>query len=621
MRKILRITAAILAALLLLTALPACAADAELSFTEEGENLETVIIPIAQLNTNGSNGDHANDDYMTASLENDYRTMTELTSASTSYFRYDNAFYPRVKQVRDDLYVMFYHYGKLGLHMYYVTSSDGVNWNAPQVLWNAADHRLTYEGGELDGYSEKYAAVNPDACVLDNGDILCVYAVRPPKGYKTYTDLSGIYMMRGTVDKNDNITWSEETRIYTGQSWEPFIMQRTDGVIEVYFTQIAPYIVKYGFDDYKRSSGTGYITSADGGYSWTPDIQPGDKNLYRATTVLQQEIGERNGAMYFSGQMPSAVQLYNGKTLLTVETHDLDLKFRTSYAVSGENGNWKALELTEEGPETLVENAYDAASPYIARFESGETYLTYQKNGRLYGRIGKPDGTAFANRDFLVLPNAPGIWGSTCVVGSHAVLSVNPTKSGDNYGIAIVRSYLNHRINAPHAAISVDGYTNDWEGNTDALFVGSETQAQITLRVAHDDDNLYFLISRLDYYVTDGDTATICIAAGATSDYRITVGLNGIQSIAYYEGDILKRTVEGGSAAVKVLGTANNNEDKDEGMVAEVAIPKSLVGLTGQNSFKVRPALSNTDSSGATSDTLTGASVYATAQWPAVVLD
>lgn len=55
MRKILRITAAILAALLLLTALPACAADAELSFTEEGENMETVIIPIAQLNTNGSN--------------------------------------------------------------------------------------------------------------------------------------------------------------------------------------------------------------------------------------------------------------------------------------------------------------------------------------------------------------------------------------------------------------------------------------------------------------------------------------------------------------------------------------------------------------------------------------
>ena len=131
MRKILRITAAILAALLLLTALPACAADAGPLFTEESENLETVIIPIAQLNTNGSDGDHANDDYMTASLENDYRTMTELTSASTSYFRYDNAFYPRVKQVRDDLYVMFYHYGKLGLHMYYVTSSDGVNCFLP----------------------------------------------------------------------------------------------------------------------------------------------------------------------------------------------------------------------------------------------------------------------------------------------------------------------------------------------------------------------------------------------------------------------------------------------------------------------------------------------------------
>ena len=70
-----------------------------------------------------------------------------------------------------------------------------------------------------------------------------------------------------------------------------------------------------------------------------------------------------------------------------------------------------------------------------------------------------------------------------------------------------------------------------------------------------------------------------------------------------------------------MLGTVGNNDDKDEGYVVELAIPKSLVGLSGASSFKVRPALSNMDGIGSTADTLTGVSTFSTAQWPTVVLD
>ena len=598
------------------------------------QNLKTVITPIAELNTKGTDGDHADDDCNAASVEADFRTKAELTAAKTGYYRYENAWYPRVKKVRDDLYLLLYHYGELGLHMYYATSRDGVNWNEPQVLYRGQDHMLTYtepaKNGDtsLVGKTENYAAVNPDAVVLDNGEILCVFAERAPSGYRMYADMCGLFLLRGKATAAGDIEWSQPTKIYTGQVWEPGIQQRSDGTVEVYFTQTAPYVDLYGFDTEKRSGGVGLIVSKDNGYSWTPNIQAGDKNHYRATTVVQTALGNKVGPdgvsrPYFGGQMPVPVELYNGKTLLVFEIQDLNLQFWGSYATSGENGVWRALDLEEVGPETLSETRYAVGSPYVTRFVSGETYMVYNKGARLYGRLGKPDGTAFANKDFQTM-EAVGIWGSAEPVGSHAVIVSNQHKTADgNSGLMLVREYLNHRINAPRAKVTVDGYTNDWDDieNTDALFVGSESQAQMTLRAAHDDENVCFLLSRSDDFLQDGDTMTVCIAAGAAADYRITVGVDGIRSIEHYVNGAKQQTLTGGTAAVKVLGTVGNNDDRDEGYVAEIAIPKALAGLAGAKSFKVRPALVNVDGSGSIADTLTGVSAFSTSLWPTIVLD
>ena len=591
--------------------------------------LKTVITPIAELNTKGEDGDHADDDYQTASLEIDYRQTAELTSAKTGYSRYDNAWYPRVKKVRDDLYLLLYHYGQYGQHIYWTTSRDGVKWNAPSVLYQggASATGFTHETGPLAGTKDDMRAVNPDACVLDNGDILCVYSVRSNKGYQQVIDMNGLELVRGTVTDTGRIQWSKPTKIYTGTNWEPFIMQRDDGQIEIYFSSSVTYIAKYGFDKEKRSSGTGLIVSKDGGYTWTPDVQAGDKNYYRPTVVYQQAIGEKkapNGetAMYFSGQMPSVVQLYNGKSMIAVEVHSLNNKYTVSLATSEAGGNWKDLGITEEGPSTMMKDLFTGAAPYLARFESGEVYLTYTNKG-LKGRMAKADGTAVSSKEFTAVPGAAGSWGSTEIVGSHAVLSTAPVVSGDKRGVKIVRSYLNHRINAPKTAVTVDGYTNDWDDieNTDALFVGSESQAQITLRAAHDDENVYFLVSRLDDFMTSSDAVMVCIGAGETADYRVVVGVDGSVSIDHYSAGAKQSSITGGTAVVKVLGTLNNNEDTDEGCVYEIAVPKSAVGLTGAKSFKVRPVLTNKDSNNVILDTLTGVTAYSTALWPDIVLD
>ena len=591
--------------------------------------LKTVITPIAELNTKGEDGDHADDDFNTVSLEIDYRQTAELTSAKTGYSRYDNAWYPRVKKVRDDLYLLLYHYGQYGQHIYWTTSRDGVKWNAPSVLYRggASATGFTHAEGPLAGTKDDMRAVNPDACVLDNGDILCVYSVRSNKGYQQVIDLNGLELVRGKVTASGGIQWSKPTKIYTGTNWEPFIMQRDDGQIEIYFSSSVTYIAKYGFDKAKRSSGTGLIVSKDGGYTWTPDVQAGDKNYYRPTVVYQQAIGEKktpNGetAMYFSGQMPSVVQLYNGKSMIAVEVHSLNNKYTISLATSEAGGNWKDLGITEEGPSTMMKDVFTGAAPYLARFESGEVYLTYTSKG-LKGRMAKADGTAVSSKEFTAVPGAAGSWGSTEIVGSHAVLSTAPVVNGDKRGVKIVRSYLNHRINAPKTAVTVDGYTNDWDNieNTDALFVGSESQAQITLRAAHDDENVYFLVSRLDDFMTSSDAVMVCIGAGETADYRVVVGVDGSVSIDHYSAGAKQSSITGGTAVVKVLGTLNNNEDTDEGCVYEIAVPKSAVGLTGAKSFKVRPVLTNKDSNNVILDTLTGVTAYSTALWPDIVLD
>ena len=114
---------------------------------------------------------------------------------------------------------------------------------------------------------------------------------------------------------------------------------------------------------------------------------------------------------------------------------------------------------------------------------------------------------------------------------------------------------------------------------------------------------------------------TVCIAAGAAADYCVTVGVDGIRSIEYFANGVKQRTLTGGTAAVKVLGTVGNNDDRDEGYVAEIAIPKALVGLSGAKRFKVRPALVNVDDSGSIGDTLTGVSAFSTKLWPEIILD
>ncbi len=598
---------------------------------------ESHLLTVKDLNTVSEKNSHVEEDYTTASLERNYRESLTLSSATTGYSRYDMAYYPRIKKLKDDLYLMLFMYGQIGTHLYWCTSSDGVNWSAPEYLYYSVANSFTYEYGMLEGQKDKFCGVNADAVLLDNGEILCVYYLRPNKadGRVNYPELGGIWTRRGTIAADNTITWGEPQRIYTGGNWEPFIWQREDGRIEVYWSSGSYYMRKYGYDDDHRAGGIGMVWSDDGGYTWTPNVQAGDTNYYQPFMVFSQYVGRKThteapeaGILpWYSAQMPAATRLYNGKTLLAAEVKTLDpIKFTIGMTVSADGGVWE--EDLQDGATTngsdFREN-FTGAGPYLATFPSGEVYLAYHNDGqkRFYGRMIRPDGKEYDSFEFSTVPSGSGMWTCCELVSAHEVITMAQKLDKVTSISALVaeHAYLNHRTNAKKLSVTADGSAAEWKNNTDAYFVGSQSQAQMTVQTAHDKENLYFLVNRPDYYLTAEDSIAINIALDTFRFYRVDVDMDGAVTVTYVVNGTEKSSFAAGKAAVKVYGTVGDNNDTDEGALYEIAIPRSAVGMLGRDAFAISPVLYNRDAEGITTDTMTSVGGVDTSRWPRVVLD
>lgn len=592
---------------------------------------------IKELNTEAVTNSHVAEDYTTASLERNYRESLTLSSASTGQTRYDMAYYPRVKKLKDDLYLMTFMYGQIGTHLYWCTSPDGIHWSAPEYLYYSVANAFTYPDGPLAGKTDKFCGVNADVTLLDNGELLCVYYLRlnNADGRVQYPEHGGLWTRRGTIAADNTITWGEPSRIYTGGNWEPFIWQRDDGRIEVYFSSGSYYMRKYGYDADHRAGAIGLIWSDDGGYTWTPNVQAGDTNYYQPFIAFSQYVGRKThteapeaGILpWFSAQMPAATRLYNGKTLLAAEVKTLDpIKFTIGMTVSADGGLWE--EDLKDGATTngsdFREN-FTGAGPYLATFPSGEVYCAYHNDGQklFYGRMIRPDGKEYDSFEFVTVPEGRGMWTCCELVGTHEVITAAQRldKVTNISALILEHSYLNHRTNAKKMTVTVDGDGSEWKNNTDAHFVGSETQAQMTVQTAHDAENLYFLVSRLDNYLTADDAIEICVALDTFRFYRVRVDMDGGVTVSYVSGGTEKSSFAAGKAAVNVYGTVGDNSDTDEGVLYEIALPRSAVGMLGRNAFAISPILYNRDAEGITADAMTSVGGVDTSRWPSVVLE
>lgn len=594
----------------------------------------TALTTIKDLNRDSVDASHIYDDYTTSSIEENLREQVTLNYMTTGYTQYNKAYYPRILKLHNGTYLLLYEASSTGGDLYWTTSKDGINWEKPQFFYDDSKHKVVLQGGPHDGYNDTLKAATVDAVQLKNGDILAAYTIRANKGYNSYPEHGGVVVVRGKISADGTITWGEHRHVYYGSGWEPVIWQRDDGRVEIYWSCGTYYMRKYGYDSEHRSNGTGLIWSDDNGETWVPNVQPGDTNYYQPFMVFSQFLGNKvhteqpdlGELPWGCAQMPAVTRLYNGRTLLAAEIKLLSGNFTINHTVSGPDGYWEHD--LQDGATTngsdYREN-FKGAGPYLATFPSGEVLLTYHfdAGAKIWYKMGAPDGSEFDEAKLRAVADGNGMWTGTELVGSHEVLcSVQKlNNTTDVSGIILARLYLNHRTNAKQMTPKLDGYDDDWKNNTDALFVGSASQAQITVQTAHDADNVYFCINRLDDYLTDEDTVSLNIGVGALEYYRVDIAADGKVKVSHVQNAVTRSTVDGGKAAVRTVGTVGNNSDVDEGVCIELSLPKSMVGISGKTSFTLSPSLMNCDGSGYFFDQLNGVSTITTSRWPAVILD
>ncbi len=515
-----------------------------------------------------------------STLEIDYRNSYRIDNGEL--IKEGDMWYPRIKRLSTGKYILFFQDGRWGPNIYYSFSDDGTNWGEPTVLFAA---HLTANNN----FKRHYATA--DAIELANGDIVVAaifHVVRKddasPAPSRFLMTEKGIVTKYSTDGGN---TWSEQQTVYHGRVWEPSFLQLPDGTLQMYLTHSAPkdaiYRDKMGSH---VSSGVAMLTSKDNGRTWAPLALT---YPYIAKRIAQQKIYvNENGVQILTDQMPVAILLHDNETIV-MATESLSGNGGTHYTsiIRSHDFFETTLEENEDGPEDRDNMVHIGAGPYIAQFPSGEIALSMAVSAKMKIYLGNEKGTEFyLDREYNpLIHQSRGMWGDLFVTSSHTLM----TSSGDTIveagvksnlhttGIGVTRLVLNHRIDAKTAKMTVDGNTADWFDNTDALFAGSISQAQVSVRAAHDEDNVYFLFETLDYDIRTREKFEFLVNDG-NSVYKIDLSINGNMSVSRKSGS--GESVKGYGSAVKLYGTKDNTSDTDEGYVIEFSMPRKYFSGT-----------------------------------------
>ncbi len=496
-----------------------------------------------------------------AALELDYRSYVRLDRKA---LKTTTVYYPRIKQMADGRYILFYQEGEHGDTVLYITSDDLQTWSEPTELF-------VYEKEN----DVKYATC--DAVILDNGEILAVCSYRTGSTYDVNPHLNGVVMKKSSDNAK---TWSEQKKIYVGTTWEPYPMQLKSGEVQVYFTNTTCY---YRSETADASTGTAMVRSHDRGQTWTGDLS----TPYSGQIVSQTPTRVSGGIQLYSDQMPVGIEMLgSNKLMLALETR-MDKKGTFKISLSFSDDNWKTpLGKAETGPSEKIAKAWTGAAPYLRQFISGEIICSYTRQNKLAYRVISADGKTFTKEDtmpFAALSSS--YWGGLELIDTHTMVGFGETfnevtVTRKEHSVDYGKLNLNHTVNSKKMTPTLDGDAKDWADNDEAFFIGSVSQAQASVRSASDSENIYFLIERLDEYLTDGeDSVTLYFASPGTEGYyRVVVGTSGVEKFDYNDTKSFKPCSATLECGVIVNGTVDYDDDKDMGYSVEVKIPFSEIG-------------------------------------------
>lgn len=280
----------------------------------------------------------------------------------------------------------------------------------------------------------------------------------------------------------------------------------------------------------------------------------------------------------------------------------------------------EGLGILEEGPVKRISNMCRGAAPYIRQFPSGETVLSYGENNKESENylktvlsLGNEEGE-FSGGNLVALEY--GTWNSMELLSSHCIAAVisNINSISSTKEIGINPMYLNHTINTK----SILETGND-DSNTDALFIGSESQAQMTIRSAYDEENVYFIIDRLDESLTDEDTVELYVNTEHLSDnnykyYKIILSKDGIKECYLYDQNNNSTSIN--IDKMKCNAYINDTKDENGGYRLELSIPKEDILEKNDSTIMINAILNNKDADEAlTTDTFNNVDMDDTSTW------
>ena len=512
-----------------------------------------------------------------------------------------HATYPRIKRLSDGSFIMFYHGGETGSRVWAVRSTDLRNWSEPVMLYKP--YKVSVESPNDD--TRRF--VNPDAVVLPDGELLLVVSYRANTHYHQGMGC-GLSFRRST---DGGRTWGEPYEIEVGANWEPYLLLLPDGTLHCYFTDaIVP----------TWNSGTGLITSTDGGRTWSPKIRCCQQYKYDYWTA-DPEKSRYNGQKLYTDQMPCFRVLNDGHTIvgflegrgatpIPVDCEDKDSygRYYTMSIVRNPSLQWEDLtsyNVVKEGPadrQTVVPK--NGAGGYISTFPSGEMVFSWTSGATIALRIGNASATAFAGSSWtsgLFKPfDYHGYWACTEAWGGKFLSAgVHASSDGGFLGLQLMLFYLNRRLFAGAEPITVDGSNRDWT-TTDAFFVCAPSGAQAILRVCHDASKLYLLAETADDALTS--RLHLRLASGNTQKLQLEIGEEGI--LSGQVSSLESRTV---------VGTTSDNR---RGWFCEFSVPLSVLGVS--SGAELRCYLDIAD--GGSAHPFTGAVSSSPATWQRIQL-
>lgn len=400
-------------------------------------------------------------------------------------------------------------------------------------------------------------------------------------------------------------TWEDEAMLFDTPAsgylnnegpagvWEPAMIQLPSGEVQIYFA-----------NEYQVPNNDQNITIMRS----TSATEKGARRWQRQSVVACYTVGARDG-------MPVPLVLQNDRGIaLAIEDDGHGGGFQPAIIHTSLEDNWTSgIRYGNSSDRWIAVAAGEprgGGAPYLIQLKTGETILSTQTNSLADTRNAPWDdmykfrqfvyvGNAMARNfqcysipfPFMDEPDQGGVWNSLCQINDSTIMAVSevhghPTSNGiwTNEG----------RIMHPLTSYQVDNGTDiDWKNSMSEIFIGSQSQADMTVGSSWTRDSLFLHFVVEDKSINSPDEGAVIWDADAVEFFydvkRNTT--NNIPAGVYkflvnIDGSTLVSRSTGSGwqdLAQSVHGMTSKVERTAEGYIVDMALPWGRIGRRPAN--------------------------------------